>query len=78
MTNSFESENNNVRKMKIYKLKVFHQQNETKQNLANINNVKNDNVFFIRKIMNISRKINNKKNIFMYFNFWKKKVKEKE
>ena len=78
MINSFESENNNSRKMKIYKLKVLHQQNEAQKNFANINNGENDNVFFIRKIMNISRKINNKKNIFRYFNSWKKKVKEKE
>ena len=75
---SFDSENINARKMKIYKMKVLAQPNEPKIKLGN-NKIENyDNLFFIRKISNISKKISNKKDLFKFFHYWKKRVKENE
>jgi hypothetical protein len=75
---SYDSESINARKMKIYKMKVLAQPNEPKI-ISGRNKIENDdNLFFIRKISNISKKINDKKDIFKFFHYWKKRVKENE
>ena len=80
--NSFESDNINVRKMKVQKIKIFNDSKNIKNSLTkefepkNKNSIFIDNSQFIQKIANISRKITDKNNIFKYFIFWKKKTKE--
>ena len=80
--NSFESDNINVRKMKVQKIKISTDSKDIKNSLTKdlepkyINNDFVDNSQFIQKIANISRKISNKNNIFKCFIFWKKKTKE--
>ena len=80
--NSFDSDNINVRKMKVHKIKVFTDSTEIKNSLTKDLNSKYkisdfvDNSQFIQKIANISRKISNKSNIFKCFILWKKKTKD--
>ena len=80
--NSFESDNINVRKMKVQKIKIFNDSKNIKNSLTkefepkNKNSIFIDNSQFIQKIANISRKITDKNNIFKSFIFWKKKTKE--
>ena len=80
--NSFDSDNINVKKMKVQKVNVLGNSREIKSSLTKdiTSNYKSneivDNSYFIQKIANISRKISNKNSIFKCFDFWKKKTKE--
>ena len=80
--NSFDSDNINVRKMKIKKLNVLIESREIKTSLTKEFNLKNknsqilENSHFIKKIANITIKISNKNNIYKCFIYWKKKSKE--
>ena len=81
--NSFLSDNINLRKMKICKMKILDNQN-TKNNTWNDLDLKNkkeieknENSYFIKKIADITRKISNKNNMFICFGFWKKRTKNK-
>ena len=79
---SFESDNINIRKMKIQKVNILTDDKEIKSNLTREFSPRIrsyqivDNSYFIQKIANISRKINNKNNVFKCFALWKKKTKE--
>ena len=79
---SFESDNINVRKMKIQKVNILIDDKEIKSSLTREFSPRIrsyqivDNFYFIQKIANISRKINNKNNVFKCFVLWKKKTKE--
>ena len=79
--NSFDSDNINVKKMKVQKVNVL-ANSKIKYSLTKdiTSNYKSneivDNSYFIQKIANISRKISNKNSIFKCFDFWKKKTKE--
>ena len=81
--NSFMSDNINLRKMKISKMKILdnpNKKNNTWNDLDLQNNKeieKNENSFFIKKIADITRKISNKNNMFICFGYWKKKTKDK-
>ena len=77
---SFESDNINVKRMKIQKIKILNNEIKTSSTKDFNPKFKNkkilDNSYFIQKIANISRKISNKNNVFKCFIFWKKKTKE--
>ena len=81
--NSFLSDNINLRKMKISKMKILDNPNSKNNtwndlDLKNKKEIeKNENSYFIKKIADITRKINNKNSIFLYFGFWKKRTKDK-
>ena len=78
--NSFDSDNINVRRMKVHKIKIFTDSNEIKNNKDLDSKYKSsdfvDNSQLIQKIANITRKITNKTCIFKCFIYWKKKTKE--
>ena len=79
---SFESDNINIRKMKIKKVNILLESKEIQKDITKELNFKNmnsemvDNSYFIQKIANITKKISNKNNIFKCFTYWKKKSKE--
>lgn len=79
---SFESDNINVKKMKITKVNVLTDSKEIKNSITKEFNFNNkvsailDNFYFIKKIADISVKISNKNNIYKCFSFWKKRTKE--
>ena len=79
---SFESDNINVRKMKIQKVNILIDDKVIKSSLTKEFSPRIrsyqivDNFNFVQKIANISRKINNKNNVFKCFVLWKKKTKE--
>ena len=82
--NSFLSDNINLRKMKISKMKILDNPNR-KNNTWNDLDLKNkkeiennENSYFIKKIADITRKISNKNSIFLYFGIWKKRTKDKK
>ena len=82
--NSFLSDNINLRKMKICKMKILNNLNK-KNNTWNDLDLKNqkemennENSYFIKKIADITRKISNKNNMFICFGFWKKKTKNEK
>ena len=84
LVNSFQSDNGSFRKMKIKKIQILSDSSESKNNISKDFISKNysyqnfDNSFFIQKIANITKKINNKTNLFKTFKIWKKKSKEKK
>ena len=80
--NSFQSDSG-VKKMKINIVNVLTDSNEKEnkilkmfslQSKNSIESVENSN--FIKKIADVTRKINRKNLIFKYFNYWNKKAKE--
>ena len=83
LMNSFDSDNINVRKMRIKKVNILSESNEIKNKLTQEFIIKNknsqflENSYFIQKIASISSKISNKNNLYTCFNFWKKKSKKK-
>jgi hypothetical protein len=78
--NSFLSDNINLKKMKISKMKILDNPNNNTWNDLDLKYKKefekNENSYFIKKIADITRKISNKNNMFICFGFWKKKTKE--
>ena len=70
--------------MKIKKIQILSDSSESKNNISKDFISKNysyqnfDNALFIQKIANITKKINNKTNLFKNFKIWKKKSKEKK
>ena len=80
--NSFLSDNINFRKMRISKMKILDNPNRKNNtwndlDLKNKKEIeKNENSYFIKKIADITRKISNKNNIFIYFGVWKKRTKD--
>ena len=79
--NSFDTENINVKKMKVHKMNILLDPTELKKEETkdlNLIHQKNssDNSYFISKIANVTNKINIKNTMFKFFRLWKKKSKE--
>lgn len=78
LAKSFESDNVNIRKMKIKKISLL-ESNEIENKELNLKQKSNeigDNGYFIQKMANIIKKIRNKNNVCKYFIYWKKKAKQ--
>ena len=79
-TKSFESDNINIKKMKIKKVNMLESKEianlVNKESLNNKNSEIVDNSYFIKIIANITKKISIKSNIFKCFIYWKKKTKD--